>query len=75
MVSIAAFQAVDPGSIPGRRIIFILIYFRKPRLMPVVYFSLLLKVKRRFGMYSFYHFMQEYISKILGTFKPLPTLN
>ncbi len=29
MVSIAAFQAVDPGSIPGHRKFFILTYFIK----------------------------------------------
>ena len=27
MVSIAAFQAVDPGSIPGRRMVFVVVVF------------------------------------------------
>ena len=26
MVSIAAFQAVDPGSIPGRRMVFVVVF-------------------------------------------------
>ena len=33
MVSIAAFQAVDPGSIPGRRNSFLLAHFRREEVL------------------------------------------
>ena len=45
MVSIVAFQAVDPGSIPGRRIIFFEFFFYHTEFFFYFFYFLLINTK------------------------------